>query len=84
MNDNNNYDIDLGSDAEEFDPFAREYELDEGVDESTEDTPAPQPIATKQTKTVAIIAFPFNIDTFFTIIEPKFSISPTTSPTKKC
>jgi len=30
------------------------------------------------------IAFPFNIDTFFTIIEPKFSISPTTSPTKKC
>ena len=31
-----------------------------------------------------IIAFPFNIDTFFTIIEPKFSISPTTSPTKKC
>jgi len=33
---------------------------------------------------VLFIAFPFNIDTFFTIIEPKFSISPTTSPTKKC
>ena len=53
MNDTNNYDIDLGSDAEEFDPFASEDELDEGADDTTVDTPAPQPIATKQAKTVA-------------------------------
>jgi len=54
MNDNNNYNIDLGSDTEEFDPFASEDELDDGADDTTVDTPAPQPIVQKQAKTVAI------------------------------
>jgi len=49
MSDVNNHDIDLGSDGDEFDPFASEDELD---DDATVDTPAPQPIAPKQTKKV--------------------------------
>jgi len=45
---NNQAPIDLGSD-DEFDPFASEDELDDGVDEVTATAPAPQPAKSETT-----------------------------------